>query len=217
VIISHKHKFIYIKARKVASTSVGCLLTQHCGENDILGQDCGSATIMPVHAEVERVKLVAGIKAWREYFKFSIVRNPWDVVVSEFWHRKWTSKISEKMMPPSEMFLPFDDLVKWIIKARPLGMNYKYYFDSKGRPALDYYIRYENLDIGYQKVCERIGIPFEKLPRLRGHTRKDKRHYSTYYNDRTRKAIGQVHKKMINFFGYEFKKQEALNDNITQI
>jgi hypothetical protein len=36
MIISHKHKFIYIKTRKTASTSLALFFSQFCGENDIV-------------------------------------------------------------------------------------------------------------------------------------------------------------------------------------
>ena len=36
MIISHRHKFIYLKARKVAGTSVEVALAQHCGDGDIV-------------------------------------------------------------------------------------------------------------------------------------------------------------------------------------
>ena len=36
MIISHRHKFIYLKARKVAGTSVEVALAKHCGDADIV-------------------------------------------------------------------------------------------------------------------------------------------------------------------------------------
>jgi len=36
MIISHKHKFIFIKTRKTAGTSIEIFLSQFCGKNDTL-------------------------------------------------------------------------------------------------------------------------------------------------------------------------------------
>lgn len=36
MIISHKHKFLYIKAQKTAGTSIEIALSNICGESDII-------------------------------------------------------------------------------------------------------------------------------------------------------------------------------------
>ena len=48
MIVSHKHKFIFLKTRKTAGSSIQVTLAEHCGEDDIitgqyrLGIDDGS-------------------------------------------------------------------------------------------------------------------------------------------------------------------------------
>lgn len=39
VIVSHEHKFIFMKTRKTASTSVEIALSRVCGERDIITPD----------------------------------------------------------------------------------------------------------------------------------------------------------------------------------
>ena len=36
MIISHKYRFIFVKTRKTAGTSVEAYLSQHCGDSDVL-------------------------------------------------------------------------------------------------------------------------------------------------------------------------------------
>jgi len=100
-IISHSHKFIYIKTRKTASTSIQVLLGRNCGKNDIL------TPINPVtsneivlynklakkhkgfisHMSAKQIKKKVGNKIWNQYFKFTFERNPWDKLVSQY-HKK---------------------------------------------------------------------------------------------------------------------------------
>ena len=89
-IISHSNKFIYIKTRKTASTSVQTLLGRFCEKNDIL------TPIKPVtshqvflynklakkhkgiisHMSASKIKKQVGSKIWNQYFKFTFERNP---------------------------------------------------------------------------------------------------------------------------------------------
>ncbi len=99
MIISHRHKFIYLKARKVAGTSVEVALAQHCGDEDIVtpvgpfnpswdeeeyahpGKEVrGYSRHLPLIPLRRRL----GRKLWDAYFKFAVTRNPWDLVVSQY-------------------------------------------------------------------------------------------------------------------------------------
>ena len=48
MILSHKHKFVFVKNRKVAGTSVEVALSPHCGPDDILTViDIGVTVALP--------------------------------------------------------------------------------------------------------------------------------------------------------------------------
>ena len=49
MIVSHKHKFIFVKTVKTAGTSVEIALSRFCGENDI---------ITPIHPPDEELRAV---------------------------------------------------------------------------------------------------------------------------------------------------------------
>src|SRR6056297_785309 len=108
MIISHKHKFVFIKTTKTAGTSVEIALSKHCGEQDvitpIMPEDeairtkCGyrgpqnylpslpDGTELKLnnHAHAIRALRVIGKQAWKKYFTFSFERNPFDRVVSAY-------------------------------------------------------------------------------------------------------------------------------------
>jgi hypothetical protein len=248
MIISHRHKFVYLKARKVAGTSVEVALAKHCGEDDIVtpigrfdarwDQDdyhhpgtkregySRHATLVPVRRQLGR-------ELWDAYFKFSIVRNPWDLVVSQYhwgtrsdyWRtykgsvraslsRFWTNSprvwrnirgLGESVMRTLLRMeeVPFDFFVKHMLRYYKPN-NEPFYFDGSGSMGLDFVIRYENLANDYATVCERIGIPPSELPELKTKSRGERRHYSTYYDDRTREIVAKAYRRHVDHFGYRF-------------
>ena len=99
MIVSHRHEFIFLRPRKVAGTSVEAAMSRHCGDDDVItptgrhqerwDKDSWSnlgrwGSGYRQHDTVERVRSRLGEKLWNQYLKFSTVRNPWDLVVSQY-------------------------------------------------------------------------------------------------------------------------------------
>ena len=249
MIISHRHKFIYLKARKVAGTSVEVALAQHCGDDDI---------ITPIgafdpkwdedqyahpgkkwrgygrHLPLIPVRRRLGRKLWDAYFKFAVTRNPWDLVVSQYhWAIRmddgnpYTGSVGRSLkrfwMNPGRVRKNFRalgaslarthlkmDVVTFEFFVRHMLHYYepndRFYFDRSGSVGLDFLIRYENLQDDYKVVCARIGIPPSQLLSLKTKSRPERRHYSTYYDDRTREIVAKMYYRQIKHFGYDFEE-----------
>ena len=82
--------------------------------------------------------------------------------------------------------------------------NDPFYFDHSSAVGLDFLIRYEDLQKDYTAVCKRIGLPPSTLPSLKSKSRGERRHYSTYYDDRTRELVAEMYHRHIEHFGYGF-------------
>jgi hypothetical protein len=249
MIISHRHRFIFLKPRKVAGSSVEVALAQHCGEDDIVtpigafnphwdeDQYVHPGKKWPDyarHTTLTPVRKRLGQKMWDEYFKFAITRNPWDLVVSQYhWatrrdegtpgrgsvgkslKRFWTKPHRVKKnfkalgMSLAQTFLKVDVITfEFFVKhmLRFYAPNDPFYFDRSGSVGLDFLIRYENLQNDYTSACERIGLPPSMLPSLKTKIRPQRRHYSTYYDDRTRDLVAKMYHRHIMHFGYRFEK-----------
>ncbi|MCH7728592.1 MAG: hypothetical protein IH991_19230 [Planctomycetes bacterium] len=98
----------------------------------------------------------------------------------------------------------FDFFVRHMLRYYPL--NDRFYFDRSGSVGLDFLIRYENLQEDYASVCERIGLPLSELPSLKTKSRPERRHYSTYYDDRTRELVAKAYHRHVDHFGYRFEE-----------
>lgn len=207
VIVSYKHKFIYIKTYKTASTSIQILLGKYCGENDVL------TPIEPVTTEVgrlynklaknyegfyshmgaEEIQKRVGKDIWNQYFKFTFERNPWDKAVSFYHFFRKTKGLN----------ISFDKWIQEWIKGKTRVSNYNLY-TIKGKIAVDFIGKYENLKSDLNFVLNKLELQFDELPREKAGYRNDSKNYKSYYTEKTKKLIAKRNKKEIKLFGYNF-------------
>jgi len=220
MLVSHQHKFIFVKTRKTAGSSVQASLERHMGPNDIvtlmgssfipgykprrykwlLDRVPGEAKTRIEHAAAIDLKVWLEEKwpsIWSDYLTFTIERNPWDKMVSEYWWRKsW---------PPNKVG-EFDD---WLIKRSVvIGHSTDMYTDNDGKLMVDQVIQWKTLQFSYDLLCKDLGLPSNVLPRIKAKPRtkdEEKRHYSLYYTDETRDFVATRFGSLIDMWGYEFE------------
>jgi hypothetical protein len=215
VLVSHIYKFIYIKNRKVAGTSVEVFFEKYCldpkkeykvhHERDecvsefgiVGGREGGKCERFENHMPCHVISDVLGKKMFKKYFKFCVVRNPYDKMVSAFHHLvKGTNEENYK-----EEFKKF-------CANKGSTTNCIYNCIKKNRsPICNYFIRYENLIEDIKRVCEILRIKeydLSSLPNFKSEYRKEKRHYREYYDEETRKIVYEKHKAEFDYFKYEF-------------
>jgi hypothetical protein len=232
MIISHTHKFIFIKSLKTAGTSIEAALSNHCSGNDVVvpindfghNRDSDGAFVhramnaddtyrkIGQHVDALTIKSREPEEVWNNYFKFSIVRNPWDRALSFFF---WDQRKNPATKPRKRFYhylgVPFNEfaIVKGhfanFMKARGLENNDRFYVIDD-QLCVDFVIRYEHLEKDFNEVCRRIGVPASGLPHLKTGIRKQARHFTEYFDDETRSIVADLHKNDLRFFGYEFWK-----------
>lgn len=201
MIISHEHRFIFIKTIKTAGTSIEVYLSPHCGPDDILtpiqppeqGHEPRNAGGFYNHYSAWGIREAVPPEVWSGYYKFCVERNPWDKTVSDYSmirHRSGGRVSFEQYM-----------------QAGRFCSSWELYTDGDNRTLLvDEVLRYENLDEELGRVFGRLGIPWGGRLDVRAKAgfRTDRRPYREWFDDRQKAIIAKAFSNEIQAFGYEF-------------
>ena len=226
MIISHTHRYIFIKSLKTAGTSIEAALSKHCGNDDMVtplgdywfnrderGEWIHSAMNAEgffQHDSAAEVNRKVSPKVWTEYFKFSITRNPWDRVVSDF---SWQARNTPEMRPVRRWYhrlgAPFDEFQETtrLFRRYVAGdwtTNDRFYL-MNGALCVDFVIRFERLTEDLAEVCRRVGLPALGLPHLKSGLRHGGHSYAEYYDEPSKAVVAERHHNDIRLFGYEYE------------
>ncbi|MEQ8472937.1 MAG: sulfotransferase family 2 domain-containing protein [Marinoscillum sp.] len=202
MLVSEDHQFIYIKSRKTASTSLEKYLKPYC-QNGIIQEK-------KAHLEAKEIREIVGTEKWSKYLKICAIRNPWDKMVSfYFWRRRlrlWNKFIYRVNKNWGNYNIAHEvDFNQFIVDFDQTHLDLDILLLDGKWPEDFLFIRYEHLLEDLEKVCQKIGIPFEpeKLRKLKGSFRP-KGHYRKYYNDVSREIVRKAYEEDIERMGYTF-------------
>lgn len=203
MIVSHKHRFIFIKTRKTAGTSLEVSLSALCGDEDILTpiqphvdphrprNHSGFFNHMPGHA----IRATLGEDCWNSYFRFCVERNPWDKTLS-YYHF-----INQRRMKGE---LSFEDY----LTAADFCVDHPAYTEQ-GEPDLllvDRVLHYEHLNDELAEVFAHLGVPYAGSldVQAKSEFRTDRRSYRDVLSAEQAALIGNAFRQEIRLFGYQY-------------
>ncbi len=223
MLISHRYKYIYLKTVKTAGTSVEIYFERFCvdpaasykerhfrepaisklGVVGYRGPNINGQTWYN-HMPAKRVSELLGQELWSKYFKFCVVRNPFDKVVSWFWFQLEDPDRKELGRAPFPIVRKA--FVSWARNAHFPRDRRVFMID--GEPVADCFIRYETLAQGMRKVCRKLKLPWEpaRLGKYKTDFRVRNEPFSMYYDARTESAVRQTYDWELEYFGYDLKR-----------
>jgi hypothetical protein len=130
---------------------------------------------------------------WNDYLKFTVVRNPFDKLISAFYHYVIDHKSG------------LDDVAQfrqYIAEGGKVIDRGLYTIDDE--VCVDYFIKYENLIGDIKIVCEKLMIEYDSndLPQLKSGYRSQKYNIKDFYDEETEEIVKKLYRFEIERFGY---------------
>ncbi|MFT6153738.1 MAG: hypothetical protein ACJA1X_001083 [Bermanella sp.] len=215
MIISKRHKFIFIKTKKTAGTSLEIALSKICGPDDIITpiSPTDEATRQQLgyrgpqnhqingkesfynHIGADQIEQYVDAEMWNTYYKFCFERNPFDKVVSWFyWEHQQTN--------PKPSITEFIESGHASLVGGPGGYDL---YTKNNQLVVDHVCRFENLQRELDNIEKHLNLPkIPPLPRAKSQFRIDKRPYQEILSDKDKDNISQIFKREIDMFNYSF-------------
>lgn len=194
MIVSTKKKLVYFHNPKTAGSSITRTLAPFCTKSkELEGLVMGGGWQGKFHHDGNQHQRMTLTQygEFRDYFKFSFVRNPFDIVLSY-----WEKSTKDRNYGTLEEFLLSNEFPG----ERALRYTQTEYLDVDN---LDYIGRYETLQQDWVYIAEKHGLPYD-LPLLNERKTKQYNHYREYYTTLSRKMVEQRYQKDLEVFEYEF-------------
>ncbi|TBV25490.1 hypothetical protein DMZ43_11120 [Meridianimaribacter sp. CL38] len=224
--VSHKYKCIFIHIPKTGGETVISLIDD-------------SDKSIPKHANAAQIRDYLGEDKWNEYYKFSIVRNPFDLAISMYSHLRKPlyekeniiKKYGKSLLNPvnacetacNYSFSKYCEIVfdqaqiqeeeskkDWpVFHFKP---QYDWLIDYQSSLIIDNIILFENYDLGLKGVMEDLGI--SKNTVIPKKNKSKHMHYSKYYTKKSYEIVQKHYSKDIEKFNYTFENKKSFLDEI---
>lgn len=214
MIISLGRRYIFVHAPKTGGTSMALALEGRAMKDDImLGdtpkavkrrkrlRDVQSAGRLWKHSTLADIDGVISADQMEDLFAFTLVRNPWDRMVSYYhWLQSQSFKHDAVTLAQSMTFQDFaqDPRITNSFKATPAQ---HYMTIATGKERCNAYIRIEDFAQDAASLFEHLGFTLE-LGRANSSPRD--RIYQDYYCVKSQTAVEIACKQDIERFGYSF-------------
>ncbi len=224
--ISHLYNCIFIHIPKCAGTSIESAFGHLDGHVGLDGQDHRSIRMIEKPSltrdilsnrdnvceffrgikhqyastvKNSRNKLTVTQQQYDSYFKFTIVRNPWDRAYS--WYKNVLRDDRHRSRYGISRDMPFSDFLVAYIGTDMLKPQTYWLKNYAGDIDLDYIGKFETLAEDFREITKKMGVTHIRLPhKVRG----SQNSYREIYDQTSIKLVRDYYAEEIALFGYDF-------------
>lgn len=227
MIVNHGYRFIFVKTRKTAGTSIEIALSRLCGPRDV---------ITPISPPDEEIRRSLGYLEPQKHLlplrKYSLGdlrarllgdrparfynHMPGPAIRRQVGQKIWSSyyKFTVERNPFDKALssyywytrnTPEKSFGDWLATAPVERVSNYDMYAVNGSLIVDRVLCYENLAEEIREVAAELGLPGDlELPRAKSGLRRDARHYREILKPEEAKTLQVICAREIALFGYEF-------------
>lgn len=202
--ISRQYKIIFLHNPKTGGTAIEKLFDITAGPENLFTPNYPANQIVLQHLPYKKLQKIIPEDIFSTYFKFTIVRNPWDRLVSDYhWKNRGCDTFEEFIDYMDDIYTEYT--FEAIEQCPEVAKNYLGHFlpqYSYCGPDVTVY-RFENFAADVAALLQKYNIS-KPVPRENSTHHK---HYSHYYDTRTRTIVEKIYARDISLFGYTFEQK----------
>lgn len=217
MLVSHKHKFIYIKSIKTAGTSTEIFLEPYCVSNVLeshgremiqtnegiigtrMNQHLAEISEFYNHMPPYKIKNSIGEETFNSYTKIINIRNPFDMMVSHYYFKPTFELYSNGEMS-------FEDYLLKTNVVEDLSKKYRDLMYIGDEFIIDEIVRFENLEEDIFKLLDKLELPSPKreLGEYKKNKRRPDKDWKKMYSTETKELVEKHFKFYMDLFDYSF-------------
>lgn len=150
---------------------------------------------------------------YRASYKFCVIRNPWERMVSLYEHRLRKIDRTTNGVPrnsEADKKLLRKGFAPWLLKTKNLSdvvltkmPQVEWIRDSEGNVVCDRIVNIQSYDVEIREISEELKLPQVEMNRVNVSS-KDSSKYASYYNRATRKHVEKYFAEDIDLFKFSF-------------
>ncbi len=210
MLISHRHRFIFIHVPKNAGLSISAALAPYA-DNAPMTQMRRFLSLLPLredprkaffrhHATAAWVKLKLPAEIFDGYLKFAVVRNPYDRVISYYHYLTQNTAHHRYDQVKGLSFRQYLDYDAERLGKGRTDTQLACVADKSGHILVDRILHFETLKADFADLCSTLDLPAPALP-VENASKRPKS-ADPYADEESRAHVARLYAQDFETFGY---------------